>query len=213
MKIESSKKLQTIYRKQDELIAKKEKLETKELQLTRELKRATKKYSEKERKARNHRLITWGAVLEPFFPFPAGITKDDIYNIFTLALKHYDVKRLKEKIVSERFPEASDDEEPSEKSNEPTEKKAIESVKSPTMAQTLFGAAAVLFLLILLAGVLMISSSMNSTVAQRTKFFGMMRCIGMSREQIIRFVRLEALNWCKTAVPIGVLLGVVTVWK
>ena len=22
-------------------------------------------------------------------------------------------------------------------------------------------------------------------------------------EQIIRFVRLEALNWCKTAVPIG----------
>lgn len=89
---------------------------------------------------------------------------------------------------------------------------APQSLFSSTMAQTLFGAAAVLFLLILLAGVLMISSSMNSTVAQRTKFFGMMRCIGMSREQIIRFVRLEALNWCKTAVPIGVLLGVVVTW-
>ena len=35
----------------------------------------------------------------------------------------------------------------------------------------------------------------------------MMRCIGMSKQQIIRFVRLEALNWCKTAVPIGLILG------
>ncbi len=66
--------------------------------------------------------------------------------------------------------------------------------------------------MILVAGVLMISSSMNSSVAQRTKFFGMMRCIGMSKQQIIRFVRLEALNWCKTAVPIGLILGVVTTW-
>ena len=88
----------------------------------------------------------------------------------------------------------------------------LQSLLGSTMVQTLFGTAAILFFLILLAGVLMISSSMNSTVAQRTKFFGMMRCIGMSRQQIIRFVRLEALNWCKTAVPIGVLLGVVSTW-
>lgn len=40
----------------------------------------------------------------------------------------------------------------------------------------------------------------------------MMRCIGMSRQQIIRFVRLEALNWCKTAVPIGLALGIVITW-
>ncbi len=58
----------------------------------------------------------------------------------------------------------------------------------------------------------MISSSINSNVAQRTKFFGMMRCIGMSKQQIIRFVKLEALNWCKTAVPIGILLGIVVTW-
>ncbi len=89
---------------------------------------------------------------------------------------------------------------------------ALQSLFSSTMAQTLFGAAAILFLLILLAGVLMISGSMNSTVAQRTKFFGMMRCIGMSRRQIIHFVRLEALNWCKTAVPVGVTLGIVATW-
>lgn len=78
--------------------------------------------------------------------------------------------------------------------------------------QTLLLTACVLFLLILIAGVLMISGSMNSTVAQRIKFFGMMRCIGMSKQQIVRFVRLEALNWCKRAVPIGLALGIVTTW-
>ena len=83
---------------------------------------------------------------------------------------------------------------------------------SSEMGQSLILIAGVLFFLILIAGVLMISSSMNSIVAQRTKFFGMMRCIGMSRQQIIRFVRLEALSWCKTAVPIGLGLGIVTTW-
>lgn len=81
-----------------------------------------------------------------------------------------------------------------------------------SMGQTLLLTAAVLFLLILIAGVLMISSSINSSVAQRTKFFGMMRCIGMSKEQITHFVRLEALNWCKTAIPIGLVLGILTSW-
>ena len=40
----------------------------------------------------------------------------------------------------------------------------------------------------------------------------MMRCIGASKQQIVRFVRLEALNWCKTAIPIGCVLGTVTCW-
>lgn len=84
-------------------------------------------------------------------------------------------------------------------------------LNSPT-GQTLLVIAVVLFLLVLLAGVLMISSSMNSSVSQRTKFFGMMRCIGMSKKQIIRFVRLEALNWCKQAIPIGILLGIIMTW-
>ncbi len=89
---------------------------------------------------------------------------------------------------------------------------SIGDVLGSSMGQTLLSVAVVLFLLILIAGVLMISSSMNSSVAQRIKFFGMMRCIGMSKKQILLFVRLEALNWCKTAVPIGLVLGVVTTW-
>lgn len=79
--------------------------------------------------------------------------------------------------------------------------------------KNVYGIAMVLFALVLLAGVLMISGSMNSNVAQRTQFFGMMRCIGMSKPQVIHFVLLEALNWCKTAVPAGMLLGTLVSWS
>jgi len=78
--------------------------------------------------------------------------------------------------------------------------------------ESIYPLAAACFVLILIAGIMMISSCMNSTVAQRTSFFGMMRCIGASKQQIVRFVRLEALNWCKTAIPIGCLLGVSVCW-
>lgn len=81
-----------------------------------------------------------------------------------------------------------------------------------TVIQTVYPAAFLLFLLILIAGVLMISGSLNSNIAQRSQFFGMMRCIGMSKKQVIRFVRLEALNWCKTAIPAGAILGTMVSW-
>lgn len=87
-----------------------------------------------------------------------------------------------------------------------------EALWGSAMGRTLFLIAGALFVLILIAGVLMISSTINSNVAQRIKFFGMMRCIGMSRRQIIRFVRLEALNWCKRAIPTGIVLGVTATW-
>lgn len=89
---------------------------------------------------------------------------------------------------------------------------SFEELSNSSMARSLYLIAAVLFVFILIAGVLMISSSINSNVAQRTKFFGMMRCIGMSKQQIVRYVKLEALNWCKTAVPIGVILGIAVTW-
>ncbi len=73
--------------------------------------------------------------------------------------------------------------------------------------QSFYLLAVIVFVLIMTAGVLMIASCLNSTVAQRTKFFGMMRCIGASKEQVMRFVRLEALNWCKTAIPVGLVVS------
>lgn len=89
---------------------------------------------------------------------------------------------------------------------------AITGYSSNGYAKALYPLAAVLFVLILLAGIFMISSSMNSNVAERTQFFGMMRCIGMSKKQVTRFVRLEALNWCKTAIPIGIFFGIAATW-
>ena len=73
----------------------------------------------------------------------------------------------------------------------------------------IYGIAVVLFVLVLMAGVLMISGSMNSNISQRMNFFGMLRCIGASKKQIMRIVRLEALNWCKIGIPVGVILGTV----
>lgn len=89
---------------------------------------------------------------------------------------------------------------------------ASKGISNSTYIQNIYPLAGVLFLMILAAGVMMIGSSMNSNVAQRMQFFGMLRCLGASRSQIIRFVRLEALNWCKTAVPIGAVLGTAATW-
>ena len=72
--------------------------------------------------------------------------------------------------------------------------------------------AAVLFVLVLFAGSMMITSSLNSNVAQRTEFFGLMRCVGATPKQVMRLVRKEALSWCRFAIPIGVLSGVVVIW-
>lgn len=72
--------------------------------------------------------------------------------------------------------------------------------------------AAVLAVLVVIAGIFMITASMNSNIARRTEFFGMMRCLGATRKQVIRFVRKEALSWCKTAVSLGVISGIAVVW-
>lgn len=88
----------------------------------------------------------------------------------------------------------------------------VSGFSSDSYMMGLYAVAAVLFFLVLLAGILMIAGSINSNIAQRTQFFGMLRCIGASRRQIIRFVRLEALNWCKTAIPLGLAFGIAITW-
>lgn len=72
--------------------------------------------------------------------------------------------------------------------------------------------AAVLAVLVAAAGILMITASMNSSIARRTEFFGMLRCLGCTKRQVIRYVRREALSWCMTSIPAGVAAGIVVVW-
>lgn len=75
-----------------------------------------------------------------------------------------------------------------------------------------YAAAAILFVLVLFAGIMMIASSLNSNVSQRTEFFGLMRCVGATPKQVMRLVRKEAFGWCKTAIPVGVIIGVAIIW-
>ena len=72
--------------------------------------------------------------------------------------------------------------------------------------------AIVLVILVMLAGILMIAGSMNSNIAEQTQYFGMLRCIGTSKAQIRRIVRLEAFNWCKKAIPVGILIATLASW-
>ena len=53
---------------------------------------------------------------------------------------------------------------------------------------------------------------MNTNVAQRTEFFGMVRCIGATPKQVMQLVRKEVLNWCRFAIPLGIIGGMVLVW-
>ena len=91
------------------------------------------------------------------------------------------------------------------------EEEVLSLLERPSV-QTTLPIVAVLFLLILLAGVFMIAGTMNSSVSRRIRYYGMLRCIGMSSRQVMRMVRLEALNWCRTAVPAGLLLGTAASW-
>lgn len=83
---------------------------------------------------------------------------------------------------------------------------------SDSFMMRIYEVAVCLFLLVLTAGVLMIASSLNSNVAQRTEFFGLVRCIGATPRQVMRLVRREALSWCRFAIPMGVAGGTVLIW-
>ena len=76
----------------------------------------------------------------------------------------------------------------------------------------IYSIAFALSLVVMMTCILMISSSLNSNVSQRTEFFGLMRCLGATRRQVFRFVRREALHWCVTSIPIGIGLSIVVVW-
>lgn len=77
----------------------------------------------------------------------------------------------------------------------------------------LYGVAFALFGLVLIAGFLMISGTFNTNVAERTQFFGMLRCLGATKSQIYRYVVLESLYLLKAALPLGLLLGIITYWS
>lgn len=72
--------------------------------------------------------------------------------------------------------------------------------------------AAILFVLVTMAGTVMIASSFNMSVMERTQFFGMLRCLGATKRQIKKYIRREGLLYCLKAIPIGLLIGTAILW-
>ncbi len=85
-------------------------------------------------------------------------------------------------------------------------------IEGKTGVGQIYQVAFILSVIVMLTCILMISSSLNSNVAERTEFFGMLQCLGATKRQIMRFVRLEGVYWCKTAIPIGIIFSIVIVW-
>ncbi len=78
--------------------------------------------------------------------------------------------------------------------------------------QALYLIAAILVFLVLIAGTVMISASFNTNVLERTKDYGLLRCLGASRKQVRHFVILQGLKKSAKGVPIGLLAGQIVTW-
>lgn len=76
----------------------------------------------------------------------------------------------------------------------------------------IYATAAVLSVLVLMAGILMIASSLNSNIAGRTEFFGMLRCIGTTPRQVMKLVRREAFALCKASIPVSIACSIFVIW-
>lgn len=76
----------------------------------------------------------------------------------------------------------------------------------------LYLTAVTLAVLVAIAGMFMIASSFNMSILERTQFFGLLRCLGATKKQVKRYVRLEGLRYSLIGIPIGLLTGCCVVW-
>jgi putative ABC transport system permease protein len=81
-----------------------------------------------------------------------------------------------------------------------------------TTMQEVYLTAGILFILVAMAGTFMIASSFNMSILERTQFFGLLRCLGATKKQVKRYIRLEGLRYCAKAIPVGLLSGCVVLW-
>lgn len=71
----------------------------------------------------------------------------------------------------------------------------------------LYQTGAVLFCIVLAAGVIMIYNTFHISVLERMRSFGLLRCVGASKTQIRKLVRREGLLLLRRSMPLGILLG------
>lgn len=78
--------------------------------------------------------------------------------------------------------------------------------------QSFYIVAAFLVLLILIAATVMIAASFNTNVLERVQFYGILRCLGASTQQVKNFVILQGLRQSIRGVPIGLIAGQIITW-
>lgn len=78
--------------------------------------------------------------------------------------------------------------------------------------QSLYIVAAFLFILVLIAGTVMIAASFNTNVLERIQFYGLLRCLGASKRQVKHFVILQGLRQSMRGVPFGLIIGQIVTW-
>lgn len=71
----------------------------------------------------------------------------------------------------------------------------------------LYATGAVLFCIVLIAGIMMIYNTFNISMMERVQQFGLLRCIGASKYQIKKLVKREGLCITLKAIPIGLAAG------
>ncbi|AGL01519.1 ABC transporter permease [Desulfoscipio gibsoniae] len=71
----------------------------------------------------------------------------------------------------------------------------------------LYTIGAILFCIVLVAGVVMIYNTFNISVMDRVRQFGLLRCVGASQSQIKKLVKREGLIITLRAIPLGILAG------
>lgn len=76
-----------------------------------------------------------------------------------------------------------------------------------SLAKSLYSTGAVLFCIVLVAGILMIYNTFNLSVMERVQQFGLLKCIGASQFQIKKMVKREGMHIALRAVPIGLVAG------
>lgn len=76
-----------------------------------------------------------------------------------------------------------------------------------SQVKSLYSTGAVLFCIVLIAGVMMIYNTFNIAVMERVRQFGLLKCIGASQAQIKKMVKREGMHLILRAIPIGVVAG------
>lgn len=81
-----------------------------------------------------------------------------------------------------------------------------------SMMKSLYIVAAFLAVLVLIAGTVMIAASFNTNVLERVQFYGVLRCLGASRQQVKYFVIFQGISQSIKGVPIGLIIGQIVTW-